>query len=203
MRQAAQELSIVDRMENRDRILQAKETLKKAIWKRDGIREGFQHQIDELNQEIETLSGPVIFEKVGEWQNDLFLLRSKKIVESTERWSNPETGRRVRYKSNLLVIDQAKEKLSNAIGKLREMRLEPLSKIHEFITMMETGLQGIDFTIMGKEQEVSEWQYQDIASEPGLKKFEIARLEPGLSTKKLVVQKSGEIQTESAFGENE
>jgi hypothetical protein len=179
VRQAAQELSIVDRMESREKILEAKETLKKAIWTRDGIREGFQRQIDQLNTEIETLADPVIIEKVAEWQNGLFLLRSKKIVESTERWSNPETGRRVRYKSNLLVIEQAKEKLSNAIGKLREMKLGPLSKIHEFITTMEAELQAIDFTIMGKEQEASEWQYQDIASSPEVTVYTTARLIPG------------------------
>ena len=176
---AAKILSVVTLMENRERILEAKETLKKALWKRDGIRENFQRQIDEINTEIEALTAPVIFEKVAEWQNDLFLLRSKKIVESTERWSNPETGRRVRYKSNLLVIEQAKEKLSNAIGKLREMRLEPLSKINEFITTMEAELQAIDFTIMGKEQEVSEWQYQDIASSPEVTVYTTAKLISG------------------------
>jgi hypothetical protein len=201
--QMAGELSVAQYAQNFNRLQKARENLKKSLWARDGAREEFQREIDRLNTEIESLNISTIFEKSEAWRKDLSLLRSKKSVEKIKRLWHPEKGYRIRYRSNLAVIEKAKERLSGAIFTLREMRWSGLGEILEFIKKIETELQMIDFAIMGDEKEVSEWRYLDIVSEPGLKKFEIARLEPGLSTKNLVVQKSGEIQTESAFGENE
>ncbi len=194
----AGELSVAQYTENRDRILQAKENLKQSLWKRDAPREQFQREIDKLNGEIEGLNASTIFEKSEAWRKDLSLLRSKKVVESIERRNHPELGWRVKYRSNLAVVDEAKIKLSAAFGELGGMRLSPLSEIHEFIKRTETELQRIDFSIMGDEREVPEWQYHEISSQPGLVIFETGRLERDKG-KNLIVQKTGMVLSEPAF----
>jgi hypothetical protein len=166
VRKAATELSITLLMQNPTRLLEARESLKQTLWKRDAPREAYDRQITELNAEIEALNVPVIFEKASTWQADLSALRTKKIVEATERWSNPELGRRVRYKSNFAVIVVAKERLSSAIRELREMRTKSLTEVFEFIKTTELALQSIDFTLLGDETEVSEARFVEISAEP-------------------------------------
>ncbi len=197
----AGELSVAQYTANRDRILESKENLRQSIWKRDAPREQFQREIDKLNGEIESLNASIIFEKCEAWRKDLSLLRSKKSVQMIERrWT--EKCYLIRFKSNLAVLDGAREKLSNALSELRGMRWANLGEILEFVKRIETELQRIDFTIMGEEQEVSEWKYQEISSQPGLTIFETGRMEPDKSGR-LIVQKSGGPFTEPAFKEED
>ena len=177
VRHAAQELSIVDRMENRERILEAKETLKKALWKRDTIKENFQHQMDELNGEIEALNSPVIFEKASEWQKDMSLLRDKKVIEKVKERATVDAGREITYKSNFGTIAAAKEKLVGAISQLRGMRQAPFSEVQSFIKKTEGEFLEIDFTVLTESEEVTERFFEELCSQPEVKIYTTAHME--------------------------
>ena len=179
VRKAAEELSIVLLMQNRERILAARETLKQALWKRDGLRETLDHQINALNGEIESLNSPVIFEKASEWQKDVSLLRDKKIIEKVKERATVDAGRMIMYRSNFRAIAMAKEKLVGAISQLRGMRQAPLSEIQEFIKKMEAEFLGIDFSALEESEEISERRFEEYCSSPEVTIYTTARLIPG------------------------
>lgn len=169
----ASEMSVAQYTANPARILQARENLKQSIWRRDAIREGFQHQSDELNGAIEALTRPTIFSTVKEWTDDLLSLKDKKIVEPVStRWAHEE-GKKITFKSNIAAIVRAKEILSESIAKLRSMQWEGLSAVTQFIQKTESILKGIDFDTLIEGEEVSEWRYQEIISEPEVKVYPI------------------------------
>lgn len=166
VRKAAEELSIVLLMQNPSRILEAREVLKLALWKRDGLKEMLQREIDALNGEIESLNSPVIFEKANEWQKSLSSLKEKKIIEKVEVRETISAGRMVVYRSNFRTITATKEKLLSAISELRGMAHSPLSEIHFFIKRTEEELLRTDFTDLKEEAEVSERTFGELCSHP-------------------------------------
>jgi len=176
VRATAQELAICNLMENRERILEVKETLKKALWKRDGLRETLDHQINELNGEIESLNSPVIFEKANEWQNDLSLLRDKKVIEKVKERATVDAGRMITYKSNFATIAATKERVISAISELRGMRQAPLSEVQSFIKKTEGELLGIDFSTLKEESEVSERRFEEFCSQPEVMVYTTAHM---------------------------
>jgi hypothetical protein len=175
----AEQMSVAQYTQNPDRILEAKEDLKQAIWKRDGIREGFQRQCDELGAAIEVLSRPMIFSTAKEWSDDLVSLRNKKIVEQVSTRWDPEKGKKITFKSNFAAINRARETLSESIGKLRSMQWEGLSVVNEFIQKTETTLKAIDFAVLVEAEEVPEWKYHEIIASPEVTVYTTARLIPG------------------------
>jgi hypothetical protein len=167
---AAQRLSVASFTQNAERIMEARESLRKAVWSRDGIKSDFQRSMDELNAEIEMLSGPVISAKSLEWQTELSGLRGHKIVETVERFADMRKERTpvmVKYRSNFATISEAKEILGPAIRELREMRQKPLSLVHAFIEKVETKLRGLDLDALAESKEpVSESTYAQIIAAP-------------------------------------
>ena len=171
VREAASELSIVLLMENPERILTARETLKQALWKRDGIRGNLDHQINEVNGEIESLNSPVIFEKAKEWQHDLCSLRDKKVISKIKTRQTVDAGVMVIYKSNFATIAATKEKLAGAISQLREMKQAPLSEVLSFIKKMEDEFLRIDFSDLKEEEECGERKFEELCSGPEVKVY--------------------------------
>lgn len=163
---AAETLGAALHTENGERILAAREVLKKAIWKRDGLKEDYQRKLEELSCEIEILSGPIIAAKCTAWQTDLAALRGQKIVECVERFADmrkEHTPQMVKYRSNFQTIEDAKNTLTAAIRTLREMRSRPLAEIHQYIEATEQKLKKLDFGVLAEAKEpVTETAYASI-----------------------------------------
>lgn len=166
---AAEILSVAVMTGNHDRIYQARESLKQAIWKRDGIKGDFDRILGELNAEIQVLNDPVIFEKREEWSKSLLEVKKKKIIEKIEGRTNIEKGRReVRFRSNLQTIARGEKKLVEAMSALMAMRTDSLSKVLQFVEEVETEAAKIDF---GKLEEAKDWipelNFYELAQLPG------------------------------------
>jgi hypothetical protein len=168
---------------NHDRILAAREILKRHIWERDAHRADFQRQLSEMNGEIEALSAPVIAEKCTEWTAALSELRSKKAYEGGAKsrdMADERLPRMVTFSSNFETIIEAREGLLSAIRTLRDMRQRPLSEIHAFIERTEAAMRKFDFGIMKESKTpVSERAYLEQIAGP-----EIERRPPDGSTDK-------------------
>ena len=162
-------LSVAMFSQNRERITEAREALKRAIWERDDIKAGYERELSELNGEIEVMSGPVIFAKCAEWQNDLSGLRKRRAVEVDERFtdvSKETMPAMIKYRANFQAIRAAKLALLDAIRELRGMRDRPLSEVHAFIEATEAKLKAMDLTVLTEEGPITERRYAEIIAEP-------------------------------------
>ena len=179
VRRAAEELTVVLQMENPAEILEARKTLQQALWKRDTPKEKLQREIDRLGGEIEVLNSPLILEKATEWGRDVILSKEKKIIEKVGERATLDSGRQITFKSNFGTIAMAKERLIEAISRLRGMRQAPLSEIQEFIKKIEAEFLGIDFSVLTESKEVSERKFEEYCSQPEVTIYTTARLVPG------------------------
>lgn len=178
VRPRAEELSVVLHTQNAEAILTARESLKRVIWERDAIKADYGIALTELNSELEVLSGPAIFAKTQEWQNDLSSLRKRKIVEVDERFtdvSKETTPAMVKYRANFQALREAKLALLDAIRALRGMRARPLFEVHAFIEATEAKLKAMDLTVLTEEGPITERRYAEIIAEPEM----IVRPAPG------------------------
>jgi hypothetical protein len=112
------------------------------------------------------LSNPVISEKCREWQAALSELRSKKVVQVDEKFRDmaPEkTPGMVRFRSNFATIAEAKTGLTEAIRGLRDLRQQPLAKVHEYIEAVEAKMKKLDFSVLKEsDQPVTEARYREL-----------------------------------------
>jgi hypothetical protein len=168
---------------NQQKILECREALSKAIWKRDALRNDFSRRLDELKADLETLTVPVIADKAEKWQKDLSALQGQRLVEQIETFrdkGNDKLPKLVRFKSNFAVINEAREALTAAIRELRAMRTRPLPEIWTFIEAQEARLRLFDFGVLVEAaQPVPESTFAQLAEGPEMlirpKDGEIAR----------------------------
>lgn len=177
--EAAKELSVISLTENPEKIVDAKQVLRLAIWARDGIKSDFQRKLDELNGQIEELNVGTINEKCQEWRESLMQLRDKKIIEKVKTRQTVDAGDMITYKSNFGTITAAKEQLILAISNLRSMRQSPLGEVHSFIKKTESSLSGVDFSALKEEPEVTEQTFSELCLSPEVTIYTTAQLLPG------------------------
>ena len=167
VRPGAEELAIVSLTGNRDAILEAREILKQAKWKRDAPREAHQREMEKISGEIEELNTGAINEKGTEWRNSIRELRDKKIVEIIEKRHTVDSGIRIIYRSNFEIFATARKRLLTAISTLAAMRLSSLGAIYQFIEKTESELGALDFTTLKTEkEEVTEAYFEEITASP-------------------------------------
>lgn len=166
--------------QSHDRLVESRETLKRAIWERDDHKAAYQRKLAELHGEIEILSGPVIVEKVTEWQASLSELREKRVVKVDEKFTNfaaEQMPHLVKYSSNFAALAEAKSGLLTAIKTLREMRHRPLSEIHAFVENIESKMKKLDFSALVEASEpVTEQRYHEIISGPDVKVYDTSMM---------------------------
>lgn len=155
--------------QNPERVLEAREVLKQAIWSRDGIKAAYQRELAELNAEVEMLNGPTIAERVTQWQAALAELRTKKAIEVDRRYrdmSSEKLPSMVKVSSNFAILAMAKEGLLGAIKTLRCMSMRPLSEVNAFIEATETKMRALDLGEMKSEEAMTETRLSELISSP-------------------------------------
>ncbi len=167
---AAAKLSVALLAENPDRLISAREALKQALWKRDGVNGAYQRAVSELNGELEVLNAPVIAETIRRWHGELNALGGERVVEIDEKLIDLVDDRMpksFRLRSNLAAITEAREALLDAIRTLKEMNLRSLSEVSSFIEAIEARMQKMDLTKLATAAEaISEAAFHDIISRP-------------------------------------
>lgn len=166
---AAAAASVAGYTQSPERVLEAREVLKQAIWSRDGIKSAYGRELEELNAEIEMLSNPVISAKVIEWQAALAELRTKRAIEVDRRYrdmGNEKLPSMVKVHSNFAALAVAKAGLLDAIKALRDMTRRPLSEVHAFIEKTEAKMRSLDLTEMKEEEAMTETRLSELIANP-------------------------------------
>lgn len=144
---AAAAMAAAQFMQSPGRLLACRDRLQQVIWKRDDARMAIQRKLNELQGEIEGLTGPVIMATAQRWQAELAALGGEKLVEVDEKYTDHSTDRQmVRIKSNSGAIAEARQQLMAAIRTLRGMAGRPLAEIHAHIEGVETQLRKLDLS---------------------------------------------------------